>query len=83
MQQNFPSKEAEMLLSKTPMAVFVKYLKNNNRFVDLEHAVYTLVEKYGYTFVFVSPYVEIPNYIQEKSRKIIIDEKSGEKLILL
>ncbi|MFW5803685.1 MAG: hypothetical protein ACOCWG_00470 [bacterium] len=81
--QNFPSKEAEMLLPKAPVAVFVQCLKDKNEFVSFEDAVCTLIENYGYMFVFVSPHVAIPNYILEKTNKILVDEKSGEKLILL
>ena len=81
-EQNYPVKEAKMLLPKAPMAEYFQGLMNNNNFIGTEEAVLQLIQHENYNFVFVPSKLKLPNYLNSLVKQVIIDDKTGEQLFL-
>lgn len=83
LDDNYPSKEAEMLIPKAPFSSYCKDLMNKNKFIDFEQSVQSFINEFNIKIVFVSPNTIVPNYIEKLKLKEIVDSNTGERMIVL
>jgi len=83
LNNEFPSSEATMLLPKAPLVVYCNKLIKDGTFVDIDSATEKLIEEEKFSFIFVSPGMELPNSLRKYVKREIVDIKSKEKLYLL
>ena len=71
------------LIEITPFYRFVQKQKDESKFITIEKSQLEFINEFNLSFVVVRKDAEIPSYIVEIQKEIIIDNKSGDRFILL
>jgi len=76
-------RRSKAYMVSAPFYLFVQKQKDESKFITIEKSQLEFINEFNLSFVVVRKDAEIPSYIVEIQKEIIIDNKSGDRFILL